>query len=207
MPTDPISDEQLAQQSQKGSLSAFDELVRRHGKRMFYFLNKKTGDSRNAEEIAQNTFIVAHRKIHQFRPKHAFITWLFAIARRQAIDHYRQNKRHADLTESRNDEIPLAVDARTPASLLSDKENHAALWGTIRELVSDDHFTVLWLKYEEDFPVSDIAVAMKKTKTHVKVMLHRARQRLIEHLPSPIEGSFNGHSSPAENSNIPISQP
>ena len=85
------------------------------------------------------------------------------------------------------------VEGRDPSDLVSDSENHYALWKSIREILNDNQFTAMWLKYEQDLLVAEIASSMKKTKTHVKVILHRARQTLISQLPatdSPLAGAL-----------------
>jgi RNA polymerase sigma-70 factor (ECF subfamily) len=179
--TEP-SDEQLALQVKGGDFTAFDALVRRHEGRLFNFLCQKTGDRRDAEDLAQKTFITVYRKIELYDPKHRFETWLYTITRRLTIDHYRHNSRRPDLHG--DDDLPEGVETGTPSEALAVAEEKDALWRTIREQVNDNQFTALWMRYEEDLPVAEIAAAMRKTSTNIKVMLHRARERLANHLRS-----------------------
>lgn len=178
------SDEALACKVQAGDPAPYELLVNRYEGKLYQFLRLKTADPRDAEELAQSTLITAFQKIHLYKPKHAFATWLFTIARRLTIDHYRRNK-NRPTTNALPEESAIGslVELRTASDLVSDSENISALWKTIREILNDNQFTVMWLKYEQDLPVAEIAVAMKKTKTHVKVMLHRARQTLVAQLP------------------------
>ena len=180
------SDEELACQVQAGDIGAFEQLVSRYEGKLYQFLRLKTADPRDAEEITQSSFVTAFRKIHLYKPQHLFATWLFTIARRLTIDHYRRNKNRA-CTNALPEEAAgsLLVDARDPSDEVSETENHAALWASVREILNDSQFTAMWLKYEQDLPIAEIATTMKKTKTHIKVMLHRARQSLISQLPSP----------------------
>ncbi len=181
------SDEALARRVQAGETAPFELLVARYEGKLYQFLRLKTADPRDAEELAQSTLITAFQKIHLYKPKHAFATWIFTIARRLTIDHYRRNK-NRPTTNALPEEsaVNTLVETRTASDLVSDSENHSALWKMIREILNDNQFTVMWLKYEQDLPVAEIAVAMKKTKTHVKVMLHRARQALVAKLPDSV---------------------
>ena len=180
-----LSDEELACQAQAGGLAAFEQLVSRYEGRLYQFLKLKTADPRDAEELTQSTFITAYRKIHLYRSQYAFATWLFTIARRLTIDDYRRNKnRPLNNAVPEDFAINSLVESRNPADLISDAEEHSALWTSIRGILNENQFTAMWLKYEQDLPVAEIATAMKKTKTHVKVILHRARQSLITQLPA-----------------------
>jgi RNA polymerase sigma-70 factor (ECF subfamily) len=183
------SDEELACQTQAGDLLAFEQLVSRYEGRLYQFLRLKTADPRDAEELTQSTLITAYRKIHLYKPKHAFATWLFTIARRLTIDDYRRNK-NRPLSNALPEEsaINALVESRNPADLVSESEEHSALWLSIRAILNDHQFTAMWLKYEQDLPIAEIATAMKKTNTHVKVILHRARQSLITQLSATDAG-------------------
>lgn len=142
------SDEELACQTQAGDLLAFEQLVSRYEGRLYQFLRLKTADPRDAEELTQSTFITAYRKIHLYKSKHAFATWLFTIARRLTIDDYRRNK-NRPLSNALPEEsaINALVESRNPADLVSESEEHSALWLSIRAILNDHQFTAMWLKY------------------------------------------------------------
>lgn len=183
--TTESSDEELACQVQAGAAAPFEQLVSRYEGKLYHFLRLKTADPRDAEELTQTTFVTAYRKIHLYKSNHAFATWLFTIARRLTIDHYRRNRNRPTTNALPEDSAAKAlVETRDPSHVVADSENHSALWESIRGILNENQFTAMWLKYEQDLPVSEIATAMKKTKTHVKVMLHRARQALISQLPA-----------------------
>ena len=183
-------------------MSAFQVLIDRHGDRLFHFLRHKAASWEDAEEVTQNTFVTAFRKIDRYRSQYAFATWLYAIARRQVIDHYRRNRKR--LEHEHTDAAPDDIDQRTPDEDIVENEAHAQFWDRVRETVTSDQFTALWLKYEEEFPVADIAVTMKKSTTNVKVMLHRARKRLVAN--AALFGRETASASIDQSPNILISQ-
>ena len=141
-------------------------------------------------------FVSAYQKISRYDPGRKFETWLYAIARNAAIDHYRHNARRPALFGGDEDEVPEGVDERDdPSDALAGAEEKGALWGSIREQLNDNQFTALWLRYEEDLAVSEIAEQMRKTSNNIKVLLHRARERLAKCLqrdgaePLPEDGA------------------
>lgn len=176
-----LSDEGLACRVQAGSLACFEELVYRYEKRVFHFLRLKVAQPQDAEDLTQRTFIAAYRAIDKYKPKHRFVTWLFTIARRQAISHYRARRPTEPL-------LAEPIDARTPDAPLAGRDEAGRLWSLARGALPENQVAVLWLHYAEDLSVKEIAAAMKKTASHVKVLLHRGRNRLGDVLrESPLE--------------------
>lgn len=183
MDIDP-SDETLARKAQDGSLAAFDTLVRRHQDKIYAFLTQRVPTVQDAEELAQQTFILAHQRLYQWRPKGRFSPWLYAIARRQTLTYYRwRSRRPAVENESAAADLPTPGN---PASQLLHQEGRAHVWATARAELKEIQFTVLWLKYHDDLSIRDIAHVVNRTETHVKVLLHRSRRLLARHLSPDI---------------------
>jgi RNA polymerase sigma-70 factor (ECF subfamily) len=126
----------------------------------------------NAEDLMQETFLKAFRKIHRYNPKYAFTTWLFTIANRLAASAWRKHRPMAEDLPDVQDEAPC------PASLTEQNDTRENLWTHARQLLNDAQYAVLWLHYGEDLPVKEIARALRRTSTGVKVLLHRARNNL-----------------------------
>ena len=177
------SDEQLAAEAQDGSLEAFGGLVDRYHARIYHFLCHKTASPEDAQDVTQQVFIRAWQKIHQFRVEAKFVTWLFTITRRAAINHYRARGSRT-MVELKEADGKL-VTSDTPASNLAERDEHAALWAAARRNLKDSQFTVLWLKYREGMSIKEIALAMGKRPVTIKVLLHRARKALGTALRRP----------------------
>jgi RNA polymerase sigma-70 factor (ECF subfamily) len=172
------SDEDLARRARGQDMTAFEELVRRYEKRIYGFLLRRTSDRRLAEDLAQDTFVRAFRKIARYNPRHAFKTWLFTIANRLAASHYRAEAR-------RIQPVPLEHALGCPAEPDEDREAGAAIWETARSHLPPDQTTALLLKYADAMSVNEIAAIMNKSPGNVKVLLHRARKRLAKALRDP----------------------
>ncbi len=89
MPADE-SDEKLMLRFQAGDARAFEVLVRRHRTPVFSFLLRLAGDRARAEDLCQETFLKAVHASSGWEPRARFQTWLYAIARNQAVDAARR---------------------------------------------------------------------------------------------------------------------
>lgn len=174
MTADPQSpsDEALARQSQAGSLGAFEDLVYRYEGRVFRFVRSFSRRDIDAQEITQDTFVRAFQAIAQFDARQSFAPWLFTIARRKCIDHYRS------APPPTASPVPEPADFDDPAELLARDEDRRDLWRLARLRLPELQFQALWLRYVEDLSVAAIARIMLRTQIHVKVLLFRARRAL-----------------------------
>jgi RNA polymerase sigma-70 factor (ECF subfamily) len=167
-----LSDEELACLSQAGSLSAFEELVHRYESRVFGFLVKCCHCEADAGDIAQNTFITAFRSVGQFDSKRSFSAWLFAIARNKFLDHLRRQRPSTD-------QIPESADWCDPSMEMARNEQGKDVWELARRHLSDDQFQALWLHYQEELSLREVATALGRNVIAVKVLVFRARRQLL----------------------------
>jgi RNA polymerase sigma-70 factor (ECF subfamily) len=172
-----LSDEELARETQAGSLAAFEELVYRYEHRIFAFVNQYCRNEADASELTQDTFVRAFRAIGRFVPRGGFGPWLFTIARRKCIDHYRATVRMVT-----DEAVPEPADHDDPSVLLARREDRQGLWALARKHLREPQFQALWLRYAEGMDVAGVARVLRKTQTHVKVLLFRAREALRREL-------------------------
>ena len=172
-----LSDEDLARETQAGSMAAFEALVYRYEHRIYAFVMQYCHNDADARELTQDTFVRAFQAIGRFVPRGGFGAWLFTIARRKCIDHYRATARTAS-----NEPVPEVPDHDDPSVLLSRQEDRQGLWALARRHLRDPQFQALWLRYAEGMSVAGVARVLRKTQTHVKVLLFRARETLRREL-------------------------
>jgi len=170
------TDEELARQVAAGAVECFEELVNRHGGGLLRFLRQRAASAEDAEDLTQQTFVKAYRKIRLFNPSYRFRTWLFTIASRLAISHARKRRPVLQQYEAE------PVDVNDPSRLAAQREARGNIWGLARRSLPEAHFTVLWLRYGESMSVAEIAAATAASVANVKVRLHRARRSLAEHV-------------------------
>jgi len=85
-------DEELAREAKRGSQVAFASLVRRNQSLVRGFLRKMTADSATADDLAQETFVMAWRKINSYEEKGSFRGWLCRIAYTQFLQQRRSSQ-------------------------------------------------------------------------------------------------------------------
>ena len=173
------SAEELAAQAAAGSSASFDVLVERFGPRLLRYLRQKVRNTHTAEDLVQETLLKAYRNLERFDPSRRFSTWLFTIAMRQAASWGRS--RRMPVVAQAYDRPDAGAD--DPLEAVSLREQHDDLWAQASRVLPDHQFGALWLRYAEDMSVQEIAGVMKKSTTNVKVLLHRARRKLLECRP------------------------
>lgn len=92
-----LSDEALMSRYLDGDGDAFEELLERHGKRIYNFILRQTGDRSLAEDLVQEAFLRVVHRAESFRRQAKFTTWLYTIARNLCIDHARKAKHRRHL--------------------------------------------------------------------------------------------------------------
>lgn len=164
---DPLA--ALAARASAGDDAAFNELVRAASDRLFNFLYRLAGQTQDAEDLCQETWLKAHRALTRYQPERPFLPWLFTIARRTLLNH----RRAARPLE------PLDEDLPAPASTSpAERDDLESLWRVARDLHPRYHH-VLWLYYGEGFNAREVAAVLGTRPLVVKVLLHRARQALL----------------------------
>ena len=177
-----MSDDDLARETQAGSMTAFEELVHRYEHRIYAFVMQYCHNDADAREITQDAFVRAFQAIGRFVPRGGFGPWLFTIARRKCIDRYR-----ATVRASADEPIPEVPDHDDPSVLLVRQEERQELWALARKCLGETQFQALWLRYAEGMSVEGVARVLRKTQTHVKVLLFRAREVLRRELKAAQE--------------------
>lgn len=161
---------------------AFEQLVRRHQGMVRAQLRRLVhGDEAKADDLAQETFLLAWRKLHQFRGEARFATWLYRIAYSCFLQACRKNPPHmtTTLTEAVEasapppDPVDLKIDVGRALQSLSDAEQRVLL-----------HVAQLGLSHEEAAYV--LAMPLGTVKSHARRGKARLRELLAGwHSPSP----------------------
>lgn len=168
-------DATLAANAQRGDMAAFEQLLARHERRLFSFLREIAGNSTSAEDLSQTVWIAVHRNLHRYDVSRPFSTWLFAIARNTAISAWRKRKDDALQLQEHD-----WVDRAHPAEASFAREDADNIWAFVAEHLGAEQRDALWLMYKEEMSVRDIARVMNCSAVRVKVMIHRARKKLLK---------------------------
>lgn len=170
------SDEELARQARDGSSACFDELISRYAQRIRSYLCRRGLSGHDADDVTQETFLRAFRFLDRYDPSRPLPPWLFAIATRQLADHFRSRRADAEAA----DEWELAGDDPGPGDVAADREQLGRLWSIADRVLSADQRQALWLKHVEQMSIREVATVTGHSPAGVKVLLHRARRRLLD---------------------------
>ena len=99
----------LVERCRKGDLAAFEEVYRAHAGRLYSVACRMLGNPTDAEDLLQEVFLSAHRKLDTFRGDSALGTWLYRLATNLCLDYLRSRTgRTNQLTDALDDEPGLA---------------------------------------------------------------------------------------------------
>src|SRR5512132_1696237 len=95
------ADDALVDRCRRGELGAFEELYNQHAQRLYALACRMLGNTADAEDVVQDTFLTAHRRLETFRGEAALGTWLYRLAVNQCLDRLRSRAgREAQATDS-----------------------------------------------------------------------------------------------------------
>jgi RNA polymerase sigma-70 factor (ECF subfamily) len=98
----------LVDRCRAGDLAAFETIYRTHSGRLYSVACRVLGNPTDAEDLLQEIFLAAHRKLESFRGESALGTWLYRLAMNLCLDHLRSRaNRSGQLTDSLDAEFGL----------------------------------------------------------------------------------------------------
>jgi RNA polymerase sigma factor (sigma-70 family) len=177
------SEHELVAAIRAGDDRAFEELYSQYRERIFAFILSKVHDHGRAEDIAQEVFMSALRRMRSSDQAIAFKPWIYEIAKNACIDEFRRG--------SRGREVPLEADgefvvdrqksavssAPTPAAAVESKQRLDDLRGAFGGL-STTHHQLLVMREFEGMSYDEIGQRLDMTRQMVESGLFRARRKL-----------------------------
>lgn len=172
------SDEDLVRSFLAGDTPAFEELVRRHERRIYNLSLRMVGREEDARDATQDAFLTALRKLSSFRGDAAFTTWLHRVTVNACYDLLRKRGRAPITLEVPPEPVAPSIDPAEAASAGVDVRR-----ALLR--VREDFRTVLVMHDVQDLPYEEIAAVLEIPIGTVKSRLHRGRVALAEALGEP----------------------
>src|SRR6476620_3337794 len=166
----------LVERCRSGDLGAFEELYQAHAGRLFSLAVRMLGNTADAEDLLQEIYLAAHRKLESFRGESALGTWLYRLATNQILDYVRSRAaRTSQLTDGLDD-----------ASVLADGLSHRLGDGAISRIDLERALTSLpegcraafVLHDVEGLEHSEVAEVLGIAEGTSKSQVHKARLRL-----------------------------
>ncbi len=182
-------DAPLVSRAQSGDLDAFETLVQRHGRRVYRVLLGITGNSADAEDGTQNTFLKAYQHIGDFEGASKFSSWLTRIAANEGLEILRRRKSRR--SESLDEWLADHEEAFEPRNHRPWQKNPEQLLAEnqVRELVEKEimklpakYRSAVMLRDLEHLSTEEAATALGLNEATLKTRLLRGRLMLREAL-------------------------
>lgn len=172
-------DSELVDLARSGDSDAFRELVIRHSQRIFATAYRITGREEDADDVVQETFLRAFRKLHLFDGRAQFSTWLHRIAVNCSMDSIRKVSRR----EARETPDELVGEHRLVATEPGpDRLAASSEWGrevekVLRSLTPTER-TVFVLRHFEGYTSKEIGQMMGMRSGAIRNAVFRAVQKM-----------------------------
>jgi RNA polymerase sigma-70 factor (ECF subfamily) len=173
------TDESLAAQARDGDRSAFEELVRRTGRLVFARLYLLNGNPHEAEDLTQETFLVACRNIRQLSDPKAFRGWLLSIATSVSIDAAKNKSRRKRGKPVSIDGMEMPTDSPGPPESAERDEERRRVLASLR-LLPEEYQQALSLRYLSGADHEEIGKQLGITNGSLRGLLHRGLAMLRE---------------------------
>jgi RNA polymerase sigma-70 factor (ECF subfamily) len=166
-----------------GESEYFAFLVNAYKNMAFTLALKLVKNREDAEELSQDSFVKAYKKLNTFKGEAKFSTWLYSIVYRNSISFLRKKK--LDYTELNNVSYKIAEDSEVsdPTNILLQEEQKIYVQKAIDRLPEIDAFLVT-LFYLNESTVEEIEEITGLSNSNVKTKLFRARKKLHDTLRS-----------------------
>jgi len=187
------ADVELVAAVRAGDDAAFEELYRRYQPRIVRFVCTMLHDAARCEDVAQEAFLSALRRMRETDAEINFKPWIYQIARNAAIDSYRRNSHAVEVSMDADEGLRASDRTRlvgldgSPDAALITKERLDHLQGAFDEL-SDVHTRVLVMRELEGMSYREIGERLDLTRPAVESALFRARRRLESEYAELSEG-------------------
>lgn len=185
------NDGALAHRVAAGDVGAFEALMRRHNRRLYRLARATLRDDREAEDALQDAYLLAYRRIGQFRGDAALGTWLFRLVLNECLARLRRSARRdrvLPLTPLLDEDIDTMAPSNTEAP------DRAAARTEVREIIErkvdalpEAFRTVFVLRSVEEMSVEEVAACLSLPEATVRSRHFRARSLLRESLQSEFD--------------------
>jgi RNA polymerase sigma factor (sigma-70 family) len=185
-----LDDARLVQLGLDGNRDAFGQLVARYQSPICALAYSACGDISHSEDLAQETFIIAWRKLSDLKEPAKFKSWLYGIARNLINNAFRQQIRNPlAAAEPLDESLTTTATLSNPAGQAISKEEEGILWRSL-ERIPEAYREPLILFYREHQSIDRVAKVMDLSEEAARQRLSRGRKLLQEQVLAFVEGTL-----------------
>lgn len=167
----------------KVQLEALDAeaLVRQYYPYLYRLVYSIVGDRAEADDVTQESFVTAFKKVGQFEPGTNFRAWLSTIAVNKSRDRLRRRRSRQRLRQTLQAIASLVRSAPSPEEELVRKERDTELWAAV-EALGERHRLPIILRYVHNLPIGEIADILQVKEGTIHSRLHYANEKLARQI-------------------------
>ena len=170
------------EKAKEGNQVSFNFLLDYYWLDVYNFQLKRTGNEKDAEDITIQSFSRAFNKIHTFKNKYAFKTWLITISRNIHIDFLRKKQTSISIKTNSEQQVEahrIVDDNPTPEDKIITKQKLDQLFQDLKQL-KPNYREIIQLRYFEELTYKEISLHISEPMNNVKVKLLRAKKLLAK---------------------------
>jgi RNA polymerase sigma-70 factor (ECF subfamily) len=178
------ADTDLVVRARTGDRAAFEELVRRTSRLVFARLFLDTGHTQRAEDLLQETLLLAFRSLRKLENPAQFRPWLLTIAHNVVIDAARRDsrlKRNAG-TNGKSELHTVPCSGLSPEDAAQREELRGAVLSVLRSM-PEEYRLPLTMRYITGADYDTIGEQLGLTNGSLRGLLHRGLKMLKDRLP------------------------
>lgn len=187
------TDAELVSKACNEDMDAYQTLVERYKRRVYYTALGIVGNHHDAEDVLQESLLQALRSLPKLRHPQGFGSWLLKIAYNRSIDHRRRRSREVEPEINEDgtevfDTMENKMAISNPEKSINSNEISHAVRRTMEELPESQR-TAFSLKHISQLSIRDIAIVTSSSEATVKTNIYRAVQKM-RHSLAPLVGGF-----------------
>ena len=182
-----LEDDELVKRAAGGDESAFNELVEKYERALYFHILKMVRDREQVEDLVQEAFVKAFDNLNSYNTDYAFSTWLYRIATNHTIDYLRKKKLKTlsidEPVKGRDGEMQMQLPdegAATDREIIRKQRQKV-----VREAIDDlpeKYRRVIQMRHMEEKSYQEIAEILDLPLGTVKAHIFRARELLYKAL-------------------------
>jgi RNA polymerase sigma factor (sigma-70 family) len=180
-----LPDDELARRFREGDAAAFEALLDRYSRSIYNFALRFLGDSADADDVAQQTFIQAFESLPPSRPDSSLRPWLFHVARNKCIDLLRKRRTIPLSALERGDPETASIDPADEAPLPADLYEREELQQILQEAIASLPLRtreVVVMRYVGELTFAEIGRSLDMPENTAKTLFQRAKTSLRVYL-------------------------
>ena len=181
-------DRMLIAKAKKGDAVAFESLVKKYQRPIYYLCHRMTGAHQSADDLSQETFIKAYLALQKFKEEMNFFTWIRKIAVNSTLNYLKIWKRERPLKEDvQYNNNPGTYNQEMPMERLERIQMEEKFTEALKSLPSDQR-AIFILKVYENQSYKNISQILNIPQGTVMSRLNRARKKLKDAMAEFLEG-------------------